>query len=204
VADLPIDLPAELAARLARALDVEGKIPAALEALGPVRGRDVGLVDTEGGPVTEAVHALGARITRLGRTPGSWGRRRQASLDVVVGLWSSFRGVELREIAAAERLLRPGGRLLIVHDYGRDDVSRLRGPLPEHGDWTRRTGPFLTSGFRVRVLHCWWTFETLDAAREFLVAAFGPLGEEVGAGLKRPRLSYKVAVYHRTRLLSSA
>jgi hypothetical protein len=203
VADLPIALPAELAARLARALDVEGKIPAALEALGPVSGRDVGLVDTEGGLVLEAVRLIGARTTHLAPDPATWQRRPAGSLDVLVGLWSSFRGVDPAELAGAERLLRPGGRLLVLHDYGRDDVSRLRGPLPEHGEWSRRSGPFLASGFRVRVLHCWWTFEGLDVAREFLAASFGPAGEEFGAGLKRPRLSYNVAVYHRTRLVSS-
>jgi hypothetical protein len=204
MADLPFTLPAELAAHLARALDVEGKIPAALEALGPVSGRDVGFVDTQGGGVLETVRSIGARTTSIPLDPAAWRRHAPSSLDVMVGLWSSFRGIDPDELAAAERLLRPEGRLLVLHDYGRDDVSRLRGPLPEHGDWTHRTGPFLRSGFRVRVVHCWWTFQSLDGARDFLAASFGDPGEEIGAGLKRPRLSYNVAVYHRTRLLSSS
>jgi hypothetical protein len=204
VADLPFALPADLAAHLARALDVEGKIPAALEELGPVSGRDVGFVDTLGGSVLETVRSIGARTTTIPLDPAGWRRHEPSSFDVVVGLWSSFRGLDPGELAGAERLLRPGGRLLVLHDYGRDDVSRLRGPLPEHGDWTRRSGPFLGSGFRVRVVHCWWTFESLEGARDFLAASFGGPGEEIGAGLKRPRLSYNVAVYHRTRLLSSS
>jgi hypothetical protein len=204
VADLPIALPVELADRLARALDVEGKIPAALEALGPVGGRDVGFVDTAGGSIVDAVRSIGARTTPLERDPASWRRLPAASLDVLVGLWSAFRGGDVAELAGAERLLRPGGRLLVLHDYGRDDVSRLRGELPEHGEWSRRHGPFLGVGFRVRVVHCWWTFDTVEMAREFLAACFGPAGEEIGASLKRPRLSYNVAVYHRTRLVSSA
>jgi hypothetical protein len=180
-------------------LDAEGKIPAALEALGPVSSREVGFVDTAGGAIVRAARARGARVRRLGLDPTTWRRRRPASLDVLIGLWSAFRGPDPQELAAAERLLRPGGRLLVVHDYGRDDVSRLRGPLPEHGDWSRRNGPFLGGGFRVRVVHCWWTFASVDEARKFLAAAFGPVGEAVGAGLKRPRLSYNVAIYHRTR-----
>jgi hypothetical protein len=203
VADLPIELPADLAVRLARALDVEGKIPAALEALGPVSQRDVAFVDTEAGAVLQAVAALGARTRSLPRDPATWSREPAGSLDVLVGLWSAFRGVHPGELAAAERLLRPAGRLLVLHDYGRDDVSRLRGALPEHDEWSRRTGPFLSGGFRVRVLHCWWTFDSVDDAREFLASSFGPAGEQVGAELKRPRLSYKVAIYHRGRLLSS-
>jgi len=94
--------------------------------------------------------------------------------------------------------VRPGGRVLAVLDYGRDDVSRLRGDLPEYGLWSRRDGQFLQSGFKVRVVHAFWTFESLEDAAEFLGAAFGASGREVAAGMKRPRLSYNVAVYHRT------
>ena len=103
------------------------------------------------------------------------------------------------ELAAADHLLRPEGRLLVVHDYGRDDVSRLRGDLPEYRLWSRRDGPFLSAGFRIRVIHCFWTFADLAAATAFLAAAFPSTGEAVAAELKRPRLSYNVAVYHRTR-----
>lgn len=204
VADLPLDLPADLAARLARVLDVEGKIVAALESLGPVAGRDVAFVDTAGGSVVEAVQRLGARPRHLPGEPDLWAGEPPASLDVIVGLWSAFRGVHAAEMTAAERLLRPEGRLLVVHDYGRDDVSRLRGDRPEYGDWSRRTGPFLAGGFKVRVLHCFWTFATIEEAREFLAAAFGEVGGQLGKTLKRPRLSWNVAVYHRSRLLPSA
>ena len=41
MADVPLELDAALEGRLARALDIEGKIPRTLEALGPVSGRDV-------------------------------------------------------------------------------------------------------------------------------------------------------------------
>ena len=40
---------------------------------------------------------------------------------------------------------------------------------------------------------------TLDEARTFLADAFGEPGESLGAGLKRPRLSWNVAIYHRSR-----
>jgi hypothetical protein len=118
---------------------------------------------------------------------------------VIVSAWSGFRGVEPAELAAANRILRRGGRLLVVHDYGRDDVSRVRGELPEYQAWSRRDGPFLSNGFRVRVVHCFWTFDTIEIARGLLADAFGPAGVEVGAGLTRARLSWNVAVYHRTR-----
>jgi hypothetical protein len=198
VADLPIDLETGLAEHLARILDVEGKIPRAIEALGPVEGRDVVVVDGPAGIRARQLASLGARVTLVDSSGPAPFDAPDSSADVVVGLWSAFRGTDGTDIHQAARLLRPGGRLLAVHDYGRDDVAELRGDLPEYGIWTRRDGPFLGSGFKIRVLHCWWTFGTLDEARTFLDAAFGEGGRAVAGRLTRPRLSYNVAVYHRT------
>lgn len=198
MADLPLALDDALAARLTHALDPEGKIPRSLGSLGPVAGHDVLLVDPDGGLREQQLVELGARVRHVPTLEETAGWPAE-SVDAVVGWWSAFRGVEATELAAVDRLLRPGGRLLVVHDYGRDDVSRLRGDRPEYGSWSRRDGPFLTAGFRIRVLHCWWTFESLQDAAEFLEAAFGSTGRDVAAALKRPRLSYNVAIYHRTR-----
>ncbi len=54
-------------------------------------------------------------------------------------------------------------------------MSRLRGDLPEYGTWSRRNGWFLKNGFRIRVVHCFWTFDSMDAAGSFLVDTFGRL-----------------------------
>jgi SAM-dependent methyltransferase len=196
VADLPFQLDAALAERLARVFDIEGKLPRALEALGPISDRDVLVVDGLGGTRARQLGALGARVETVGPPP--LGAVPDASADVLVAHWSAFRGVDPSEVAEAARILRPGGRLLVVHDYGRDDVSRLFGARPEYDSWSRRDGPFLRDGFRIRVIHCWWTFDSVEEARGFLVEAFGEPGAVVGEGLTRPRLSYNVAVYHRT------
>ncbi len=198
MADLPIDLEPGLSERLAQALDVEGKLPRALEGLGPIRGRDVTLVDGAGGIRTRQLTDLGARVTLVDSSGPAPFDGPDGSADAVVSCWSAFRGAPPDQMAHARRLLRPGGRLLVVHDYGRDDVATLRGELPEHGPWSRRDGPFLGHGFKVRVLHCWWTFESREAAREFLAAAFGRAGEDLGGRLTRPRVSYNLAIYHRT------
>ena len=198
MADLPIDLETGLSEHLARILDVEGKIPRAIEALGPVEGRDVVVVDGSAGLRARQLTDLGARVTVVDSSGSAPFDAPEASADVVVGLWSAFRGGGSADIDQATRLLRPGGRLIAIHDYGRDDVAELRGDLPEYGSWTRRDGPFLTSGFKIRVVHCWWTFSSLDEAEQFLDAAFGETGRRVAARLTRPRLSYNVAVYHRT------
>jgi len=199
VSDLPFQLPPEAARRLASALDVEGKILRGLEALGPVAGRDVLLVDASGSAIAAGLERVGARVVHadLGNPFGA--DATGESMDVIIGLWSLFRGVRPEDLEAADRILRPDGRLLVVHDYGRDDVSRINPDREEFGAWTRRNGPFLRAGFRVRVLHCFWTFESQDAAADFLGSAFGEAGAAVAATLKRPRLSYNVAIYHRTR-----
>jgi hypothetical protein len=201
VADLPFALDPALASTLGRALDVEGKIPRALDSLGPIGDRDVVLV---GGGAAEAqrLSELGGRLTPVDPYPGNGSGRwplADESADTVVASWSAFQGVEEAELTEADRVLRANGRLLVLHDYGRDDVARLRPEAPEQLAWSRRDGPFLRAGFRIRVLHCFWTFDSLEEARDFLRAAFGELGATVGSELKRPRLSWNVALYHRSR-----
>jgi SAM-dependent methyltransferase len=197
VSDLPMPLAGDSASRLLLALDRERKIPRALHDLGPLAGRDVLVV---GGGAEELARyaADGARVTSIDAPAGAW-PVADASADTIVSVWAGFRKIDAATLAEVDRVLRPGGRLLVVHDYGRDDVSRLRGDLPEYGTWSRRDGPFLASGFRVRVIHCFWTFDGIDEARGFLESTFGETGRVVGSGLKRPRLSYNVAVYHRIR-----
>ncbi len=199
MSNVPFNLPDPLAAQLASALDVEGKIARAIEALGPVAGRDVLLLDGSGSTLDAAMADLGARVAHGSGAAPFRAALPDASVDAVVSLWSGFRGVDPDEIAEADRVLRPGGRLLVIHDYGRDDVSKIQPDREEYGAWSHRTGPFLATGFRVRVLHCFWTFETLEATSAFLGDAFGDAGRAVAATLRRPRLSYNLAVYHRTQ-----
>ena len=114
--------------------------------------------------------ACGARSARVWRTTSP---RRGACCGRTAGCWSSTTtaGTTSRGCAATS---------------------------PSTGLWSRRDGPFLDGGFKVRVVHCFWTFESIEAATTFLGEAFGAVGREVAAGMKRPRLSYNVAVYHRS------
>ena len=199
MSDLPLSLPAALDPAYVDAIDPPGKIAAALESLGPVADRDVLVVAAAGGPVVRALELAGARVSHAALARPLRLEAPDASVDVVLGLWSAFRGVAGPELAEVNRVLRPEGRHLVVHEYGRDDVSRLLGKRPEYGAWSQRTGPFLTGGFRVRVVHCFWEFETPEATSAFLAHVFGEAGRRVAETLKRPRLSWNVAVYHRSR-----
>jgi SAM-dependent methyltransferase len=201
VAGLPFDLPPHLAERLRAALDVEGKLPRAVVDLLPPGTRDVALVDVPDGPLVAGLgdlHCLALPAAK-GASPARLGLP-DTSVDAVIGAWSAFRGVDVAALDEVDRVLRPAGRLLVVHDYGRDDVAALRPPdAPEYESWSRRSGPFLRSGFRVHVVHCFWTFASVDDGRTFLGEAFGPPGEALGRRLRRPRVAWNVAIYHRER-----
>jgi hypothetical protein len=199
VSDLPVTLAPPLSTRLASAFDRQGKIVRALEALGPVADRDVILLDSAGGAIERGLAELGARLSGEGLSSPLRLSCPDTSADAVIALWTAFRGFDPDEVAEADRVLRVGGRLLIVHDYGRDDVSHVLGVPAEPALWSRPDGPFLSNGFRVRVLHCWWEFDSLEEAAGFLGEAFGADGSAVAATLKRPRLSHKIAIYHRSR-----
>ena len=201
MADLPFQLAGPLAERLAAVVDVEGKLVRALDSLGTLAGRDVVLLDGPAGGLASRLEAAGIAAAGVPLTTPLRLDLPDASADAVLSLWSGFRGVDPADVAEVDRVLRPEGRLLVVHDYGRDDVSALRdADAPEYRVWSRREGPFLRGGgFRIRVVHCFWTFDTLEDAASLLGDAFGDRGTAVASRLKRPRLSWNVAVYHRPR-----
>jgi len=213
VADLPFVLSRpESSARLTAAFDVEGKIPRALVAQGALEGSSVVVVG-DAPSICAALGAIGARVSVLA-LPGD---RRPApdrmvakalrtlpaaSADAIVAQWSSFAGPSPASVAAADRVLPEGGRLLVLQDYGRDDLDVVRGPerTAELVAWSRRDGPYLRDGgFRIHVLHRYVTFATVEEAGDVLIEAFGERGAAVAAALRRPRLSWNVAIYHRVR-----
>ncbi len=199
--DLPVTLSSpELLARLSAVVDREEKVPAAIAELGEVAGRDVLLVDGEGGLRAAQLRARDARVrtTTIAELP----RSSEASADVIVAAWTGFAAGSAtfdRELAAAARAGRSEARLLVVQDYGRDEVRELIGPPAGMSERARdRDDWFLRRDFRIRVLHCWWTFDSLSDAHSLLADAFGEAGTSVGALLKRPRLAHKIAIYHRS------
>ena len=201
MADIPFELSAPLAQRLRAAVDLEGKIPNALETLGPLTDRRVGFFDVPAGPLLDTICARTSEAVPIPPAEPLRIDRPDASLDAIVSLWSGFRGVDEAALAEVDRVLAPDGRLLVVHDYGRDEVSALVDPdAPQYRLWSRREGPFLRGGgFKIRVLHCFWTFSSVEDAQAFLGEAFGERGTAAGAALRRPRLAWNVAVYHRWR-----
>ncbi len=202
--DFSMALPsAPLNEQFGRVVDVERKVLAALEALGPVVDRDVVVLDAGSGSLARRLEEMGARVDAF-RFPLSDGDSARLAAwagqaDTVIVPWSELACPGSTFIAESSTLLKPCGRLLILHDYGRDDVWGL---FPDRREravaWSHRRGPFLGDGFRIRVVHSWWTFDSVEQARGLLGSAFGQNGITVAAGLKKPRMEYAVAIYHRS------
>jgi hypothetical protein len=210
VADFPFAVPAALRDDVSRYVDVEGKIPTALERLGHLADQDVVVLEGSDG-VPDGVRVrqlqdLGARVTVARGAPSATGLRAP-SADAVVSFWSAFRpstGGSLdaeADLAEADRILRPGGRLLVVHDYARDDLSRVLPPERSAAAvaWSRRDGWFSAHGFRIHVIHAFWTFPDLAHLDATVEALFGRDARRLLGDLHRPRLSWKVVVYDRLR-----
>jgi SAM-dependent methyltransferase len=198
VADFPFE-PADAGSkqRLLRVIDAEGKIPRALEAHGTFAGRDVVLIGASPERARWLTEA-GARLTVVADPAAEPDSPPSESADVVLSFWAAFDGPDRAEqLARAARLLRPEGRLLVVLDYGRDDLDVVRGPERTASlvVWSGRDGWFLSRGFRIRVIHTFWRFETIEDGGELLRAAYGPAAAPAISGLRRPRLSHNVALY---------
>ncbi len=204
--DLPfVPLDAAREGEIAAAIDPEAKIVAAIDALGPVAARRVVLIGpaprlaaalAARGAIVDIAHA-GAAVSTAASAPAA---RPPGSADVVVAPWTGFDGAaDAADLAEAERLLGPDGRLLVVQDYGRDDLTPVRGPTRTAAlvDRSRRDGWFLRSGFRVHVVHAWWRFASVEEGAGLLRAAFGAAAEPLAGALRRPSVAHNVAIYHR-------
>ena len=185
----------EVQARLESRIDPEGKISRALAELGQLEGRRALLPDVGEGLRAGQLRAAGAIVVAPEAT-------QAAPPERYVSFWGGLHPDASDPDGLLERIrgsLAPDGRILLVHDYGRDDASRLLGDRAREERriaWSNRKGWFLERGFRLRVVHCWWAFDSLEQASELLAAAFGGAGAGLAARLRRPRLTHKVAVYH--------
>jgi len=215
---------AALHALLGGAIDPERKVLGALERIVPLSGKRIADIGTGIG------HYPMLLARRTGRTYGvesdpallAEARRRvadahQPNLRIVEGAATSL---PLRDatvdivltsliepddasqpaIAEAQRILRPGGRLIVIAHYGRDDVSALLEPeVVEHAiDATqRRTGWWLRNGFKIKVVHARLELGDAETAHALLPRLYGDRGRAYLMGAHRLSLRFNIGLFHR-------
>jgi SAM-dependent methyltransferase len=221
------DSDAELHERLGRAIDPERKVLAALERIVPLGGRRIADVGTGIG------HYPMLLARRTGRTYGfesdpellAEARRRasashqpnlrivegkptalplrDAAVDIVLTSRIDADDASLPAVAEAMRVLRPGGRLIVIGYYGRDDVSALLEPeVVAHAREAtqRRTGWWLRHGFKIKVVHARIDLGDAETAHELLPRLYGDRGRAYLMGPHRSSLRLNLGLYHRERL----
>lgn len=221
---------AELHARLGAAIDPDRKVLQALERIAPISGRRIADVGTGIG------HYPMLLARRTGRTYGvesdpellAEARRRaagsgQPNIRIVEG---DFPALPLRDatvdlvltsriepddgalpsIREAMRVLRPGGRLVVIGYYGRDDVADLLEPeVVAHAREAtqRRSGWWLRNGFKIKVVHARLDVGDPETAHELLPRLYGDRGRAFLMRPHRPSLRLNLGLYHREQATDS-
>ena len=217
---------AELHERLGAAIDPDRKVLEALERITPISGRRIADVGTGIG------HYPMLLARRTGRTYGvesdpellAEARRRaagsgQPNIRIIEG---DFPNLPLRDgavdivltariepedasepsIREALRVLRPGGRLIVIGYYGRDDVADLLEPeVVAHAREAtqRRSGWWLRNGFKIKVVHARLDLGDSATAHELLPLLYGDRGQAFLMRPHRSSLRLNLGLYHRER-----
>jgi len=216
----------ELHARFGEIFDPERKVLAALERIVPLSGKRIADVGTgighypmllarrtgrtygiESDPAllevarsrADAAHQPNLRIVagRPEELP-----LRDDTVDIVLsGMIEPDEG-SLPAIAEAMRVLRPGGRLVVIGYYGRDQVAGLLEPeqVAHAAEATRRrTGWWLRHGFKIKVVHARLDLSDAEAAQALLPRLYGDRARAFLMGPHPPSLTLGLGLFHRSK-----
>ena len=217
------DLDPDLHARLGEVIDPERKVLAALERIVPLAGKRIADVGTGIGhyPMLLARHtgrtygiesdpalldvarqrANDAHQPNLRIVEGGLDALplRDEAVDIVLCGLIEPDDTSLPAIAELQRVLRPGGRLVVVGYYGRDQVASLLAPevvANALAATQRRTGWWLQHGFKIKVVHSRIDISDGATAMELLPRLYG---DRARAFLMAPHpasLTLKLGLYH--------
>lgn len=213
----------ELHARLGEVIDPDRKVLAALERILPMAGKRIADVGTGIGhyPMLLARHtgrtygiesdavlreaarqrAVASHQPNLRIVEGTPERLplRDGAVDVVLSGLIEPDDASLPAVAEALRVLRPGGRLVVIGYYGRDAMAALLEPeVVAHAREAtqRRTGWWLRHGFKIKVVHSRIDVSDPDVALQILPRLYGDRARAFLMGPHPPSIELKLGLYH--------
>jgi SAM-dependent methyltransferase len=215
-----------LHARLGEVIDPERKVLAALERIVPLSGKRIADIGTGIGHYPMLLARRTGRTYGIESDPALLQAARQratdahqpnirivegeptslplrdGAVDIVLSASIDPDDTALPAVTEAMRVLRPGGRLIVIGYYGRDDVRALLEPevVARALEATqRRTGWWLRHGFKIKVVHAKLDLQDEETAQELLVRLYGDRGRAFLMGPHRTSLELKLGLFHRAK-----
>lgn len=213
----------ELYRQLGEIVDPDRKVLAALERIVPLSGKRIADVGTGIGHYPILLARRTARTYGIESDPALLGEARHraseahqpnirmvegeptalplrdAAVDIVLHGLIEASDASQPAIIEALRVLRPGGRLVVIGYYGRDDVAALLEPeVVAHARQAtqRRTGWWLRHGFKIKVVHARLDLRDEEAAYAILPRLYGDRARVFLMTAHPPRPELKLGLYH--------
>ena len=213
----------DLYRKLGEMVDPGRKVLAALERIVPLSGKRIADVGTGIGHYPMLLARRTARTYGIESDPTLLGEARQraseahqpnirmvegaptalplrdAAVDIVLHGLIEAEDAALPAIAEALRVLRPGGRLVVIGYYGRDDVAPLLEPevvAYARQATQRRSGWWLRHGFKIKVVHARLDLRDVEAAHAILPRLYGDRARAFLMSSYPPLPELNLGLYH--------